>query len=454
MQRYGKKSYFQTTKFQEDFKQICLKRYNVENPFAANEVKQKIKQTCLDRYGVDVSTKATSVKIKAQQTCLKKYGVKHYTQSQLYRNSQIEHNTEKYGCTHYMKYVAYQTMLNNEYDSPNFSISRLDEVDNLEKLQLEFKCKKCQHIFTAVHHDGIHDRCPLCYPHEKARSGAEIEVVNFLKNIYKKNIVENNRTIIYPSELDIYIPEKRLAIEYDGLFWHSDIDGKNIQYHLHKTEECEKRGIQLIHIFENEWLVKQNIVKSRLKNLLGIYDKILYARKCQVKQIDSKISREFQEQNHIQGSVNSSINIGLFYQDELVSLMTFSKTRFNKKYEWELVRFCNKLGYHIPGSAGKLLKYFEKYYQPKSLISYADRRWSQGALYNKLGFQLDHISYPNYWYFKTRFLLESRIKYQKYKLSKILTSFDPCKTETENMKANGYNRIFDCGNLVYVKHFK
>ena len=134
--------------------------------------------------------------------------------------------------------------------------------------------------------------------------------------------------------------------------------------------------------------------------------------------------------------------------------MTFGKTRFSKKYEWELLRFCCKLGYHIPGAAGKLLKHFERKYNPKSLVSYADRRWSQGQLYGKLGFTLDHVSNPDYWYFKQNtILLESRVKYQKYKLSKILDNFDENKTEVENMKANGYFRIFDCGNFVFVKEY-
>ena len=133
--------------------------------------------------------------------------------------------------------------------------------------------------------------------------------------------------------------------------------------------------------------------------------------------------------------------------------MTFGKCRFNKKYEWELLRFCNKLGYHIPGGASKLLTYFERTYKPKSLISYADRRWSQGKLYRALGFNLDHVSEPNYWYFNNIFSLESRIKYQKHKLKDILEKFDPNLTEVENMIMNGYHRIFDCGNLVFVKKY-
>lgn len=134
--------------------------------------------------------------------------------------------------------------------------------------------------------------------------------------------------------------------------------------------------------------------------MLGVYDRVCYARKCTVREVDSETARKFLLENHIQGIVNAKVNLGLFQQDELVSLMTFSKPRFSKKYQWELLRFCNKLGYHVPGAAGKLLKAFERQWKPTSLVSYADRRWSQGKLYGAIGFKLDHISAPDYWYSK------------------------------------------------------
>ena len=134
--------------------------------------------------------------------------------------------------------------------------------------------------------------------------------------------------------------------------------------------------------------------------------------------------------------------------------MTFGKCRFDKKHEWEMLRFCCKLGYHVPGAAGKLLKHFERTYRPKSLVSYADRRWSQGGLYKALGFRCAGKSAPNYWYFKTRTnALLSRLNFQKHKLKGILENFDPAKSEAENMKANGYYRIYDCGNMVFEKTY-
>ena len=204
------------------------------------------------------------------------------------------------------------------------------------------------------------------------------------------------------------------------------------------------------------FLNKPDIVKSRLKNILGIHDRTIFARKCEIKQVDPVSERYFTEQNHIQGHVNSQIAIGLYYENKLVALMTFGKCRFDKKHEWEMLRFCCKIGYHIPGGAGKLLTYFEKTYKPSSIVSYADRRWSQGKLYTTLGFEFKYNSRINYWYFNNfrNPILLSRLNFQKHKLEKKLEFFDPEKSEYENMKANGYFRIFDCGNMVFVKKYR
>jgi hypothetical protein len=495
----------------EHAKQTCLDKYGAISPAKNEDVKAKSRNTCLKKYGVEYSFQSENNKEKTRKTCLEKYSVEHIstakeiieqiecTKRERYGDSQPWHSTESmnkrkntwldnYGVDHPMKSTAIKAkvkktlvdnygvdhfsktdefkyerakmsyeniILKNEYDSPMFSLEEYTLNRRTGKNKLKFRCKKCGNTFESVHCDGHHSKCPKCFPVERSFSNEEKDVVKFLKSVCNCSITENTKTIIPPFELDIYIPDKKFAIEFDGLYWHDDDKITDYNYHVNKTMMCNSSGIQLVHIFENEWLLKTGIVKSRLKNLLGIYDNAIFARKCIVKEIDSKTSYIFQNENHIQGAVNAKVNIGLFFNDELISLMTFGKTRFSKKYEWELVRFCNKLNYHIPGAAGKLLKFFERRYKPNSLVSYADRRWSIGKLYTALGFKLDHISKPDYWYFKQNkeFILESRIKFQKHKLHKILNIFDPTKTEVENMKANGYHRIFDCGNLVFVKNY-
>lgn len=287
-------------------------------------------------------------------------------------------------------------------------------------------------------------------------SNEEQELYSFLLSFLPNTeIKHNDRLILNRLELDFYISNKNIAIEFDGLYWHNDDIQLNHRYHLNKTEQCEAKGIQLIHVFENEWIFKQDIVKSRLKNLLGFYDKTVFARKCLIEKINNDEANLFLFKNHIQGPVNAAVHYGLKYNGELLSLMSFGKSRFSIKYEWELLRFANILGYHIPGAASRLLKQFEREIKPHSLVSYADRRWSIGKMYKAIGFKLDHISAPDYWYFNSYAdpILKSRMQFQKHKLKDFLKDFDEKKTEVENMKMNGFHRIFDCGNLVFVKEY-
>jgi len=339
----------------------------------------------------------------------------------------------------------YQKLYNN-FNNGYILLTTENEYINQNNDLITYK-HNCGEIRKSSHQ---YIRCIKCYPYNK--SIAENQVLEFCQSL-SPNIISNSRSIIKPLELDIYIPNHNLGIEYNGLFWHSSysIDTEDKNYHLIKTKLCREKNIQLLHIFENEWenSQKREIWKSIIKNKLNKSQKI-FARKCEIKEISSKESKEFLENNHLQGQCNSSINIGLYYKDELVSLMTFGKSRFNKKVDWELLRFCNKLNYYVIGGASKLFKNFLKEHTG-SIISYADMRYSTGKLYKNLGFEFSHISSPNYWYFKNNtFKLKSRIKYQKHKLKNKLDIFNSNLSEWQNMKLNGYNRIFDCGNQTWI----
>jgi len=272
-------------------------------------------------------------------------------------------------------------------------------------------------------------------------------------------VIQNIKSIIPPWELDIYIPAKKLAIEYDGLYWHSEsIGGKDKNYHLNKTLECEKQGIKLIHIFEDEWLNKQNIVQSRLKHALGLNtNSRIYARKCEVKKVDIKTTSAFLNDNHIQSADKASIRLGLFSENKLVSVMTFGKLRLalgQKNIvsgEYEMLRFCSLLDTSVIGGASKLLDYFVKTYNPTKIISYADRRYSNNtAFYSKIGFKFVSNTLPNYWYVAYgETYKQHRFNFRKDQLSKKLAYFDASLTEWQNMQLNGYDRIWDCGHLKY-----
>jgi len=297
------------------------------------------------------------------------------------------------------------------------------------------------------------NRCPIC--NSNGVSVAEKLLFKTISSYYNNTlIIENDRSIITPYELDIVIPDKKIAIEYCGLYWHSELAGKDRNYHLNKLNLCNEKGYKLITVFEDEWLLKKDIVISRLKNILGIDDNItrLYARLCVVKEISTNEASTFCSKYHLQGYNGSSIKLGLFYDNELVSVMTFSKQSISKgSYHtngvWELQRFCSKTNHIIIGGSSKLLKYFERTYQWKKIISYADRRWSDGNLYDKLNFKFEYYTKCNYWYFSEREYPRRRHRFTLRKSSSMVTG-----TEWQNRINEGWDRIWDCGNLKYVKY--
>lgn len=326
-----------------------------------------------------------------------------------------------------------------EYD---YSKSHYDGLSN----KVEILCKEHGSFFQTPINHLRGTICPKCSK-KIIISKSEEEINTFLAKYTK--VETSNRDILSGKELDIYLPELKLAIEFNGLYWHS-YDRLELkeekERHLYKTEECEKQGIQLIHINEDEWLFKKQIVKSILSHKLGNSRNRIYARKCKVKEIDPSDYNKFCEVNHIQGKRNSKIKLGLFYDSELLSVMGFN---IHSKYQWELIRYCQKQNCSVIGGASKIWKYFIKNYKPDSILSFCDRRWSDGRIYHKLGMKMIELTPPNYKYVKNKQFL-SRLQCQKHKLSRLLDFFDHNKTEYENMFINGYRRIWDCGNYKFV----
>ena len=229
------------------------------------------------------------------------------------------------------------------------------------------------------------------------KSLPEQEVEDFIKTIYGGEIIRNDRKILKGKELDIYIPEKNLAIEFNGCYWHSKlcVDKK---YHQEKSLICQKNNIRLIHIYEDEWIYKQDIIKDILKTALGIYNKIIYARKCEVKVVDKQTYKDYCQKYHLQGYKGANIILGLYYQDQLIQLASFSKSRYDKNYEYEWIRGIQLPGYQVIGGTSKLFSYFINNYQPKSIICYSDFNKFSGNSYKNCGFILDKITTPDIWF--------------------------------------------------------
>ena len=239
------------------------------------------------------------------------------------------------------------------------------------------------------------------------------------------------------------------------MYWHSEKNNKLSNYHLNKTTEANKIGIRLIHIFSDEWLNKKNIVKSKLKSIITKNkENTIFARKCTVKEIDPQTKNTFLNKYHIQGEDKSQIKLGLFYNDILSAIMTFSKPRLalggKLSYEniYELSRYASSQ--YIVGGGNKLIKYFTKTYKPKSIYSYSDNRWTDpnNNMYLKMGFKIEKTSTPNYFYTKDYLVRIHRYNFNKFNLKKI--GADITKTEHKIMEEMGYTKIWDCGTTKYI----
>lgn len=330
-----------------------------------------------------------------------------------------------------------------------YDYSLITEYKN-DRIKYPIKCKTCGNIFYQPFNNHIQggQGCPFCFTQS---SKEETEVFDYLKTLVgEDNITKRDREILNGRELDIYIPNKKIAIEFDGVLWHNEKFNSDKNYHLKKTEDCLNKGVRLIHIFEDEWLYKQDIWKSMLANILGFSKNKIYARKCVVKEVDSAEGNDFLVTNHIQDICESKIKLGLYYNDELVSLMTFGKSRNSigsNKHEWELLRFCNKINTVVVSGASKLFKYFIRHYSPNNIVSYADRRFSIDNLYDKLGFTLYNKSRPSYYYVIGN-KRKNRINFQK---AKLVEKYN-CPTdmsEHEFCLSQKWYRIYDCGCLCY-----
>ena len=394
---------------------------------------------------------------KAKKTCLERYGVENFSQTKearLFLSQKMKRQKKEWD----------EKRLEEEI-IPKYK--QICEDDNLELIEFRdrfnclVKCKKCGNIFETrtlgyLTESTIRNRCKVCHPIEQITGPTkfELEFEDFLKenNI---NYQKNCRSIITPQEIDFYLPDFKIGFELDGLYWHCE-EQKPKNYHLDKTEKCENIGIRLIHIFEDEWLYKKEICKSIIKSILNISEKKIGARKCQIREVSNNVYRNFVNINHIQGYTYAKYVYGLYYNDELISIMSFGDLRKNlgqskKENEYELIRFCNKLNINVIGGASKLFKYFVKKHVPKRVISYCDRRWSVGELYEKLGFTYKNSTSPNYFYVlgnerKNRFSFRKNILVEKYGCPENMSEHEFCNSQ------NWY-RIYDCGNKKYEKIF-
>ncbi len=450
--KYGDKNFNN----REQAKITIQEKYNVDHHLQSKEILDKQKSTNQEKYGVDYTIQTKESKDALLKHNQKKYNADYFFSSNTYKNTQKFNNIEK------LKDILKNNDLTfdlNEYNKLRIKL----ESGKLQYGKYQLTCNLCQIPFSCSF-----DQLPVCrncYPLTSI-SKQQADFKLFLQGL-NIEFVENTKKIINPLELDFYLKDHNLAFELNGNYYHSELSGKDHNYHLNKTKKCNEIGIQLIHIFEDEWMYKKDIVKSRIKNQLNLSENKIFARKCEIKLVTFLEKKQFLEDNHLQGNDISYINYGLYYKNELVSIMTFSKPRlalgFNsnskKGNSMELSRFCSKINYNIVGSFLKLLTYF-KNTNPNilNLYTYADCRWSgvnpENTVYSKCGFKFIHKSKPSYFYvFKNNYLTRfHRFNFNKQKLIKLFNS-DNTLSEWVIAQNNKMDRIWDCGSMKFELDF-
>lgn len=341
------------------------------------------------------------------------------------------------------------SIINDSFTDEGYRL--LSEEYHNNKEPLELLCPS-GHLYNVSWDNwrNKNSRCPKC--NNIGTSIQEQELFNLVYSI-DNTAYQRDRNIISPLELDMVVPSKKIAIEYCGLYWHSDRVNKKRNYHIDKLNKCAEAGYTLITIFEDEWVTKKDIVKSRLSSILGKDLIRLHARKCVITPISSNAASMFCKENHLQGNVvGNCIRLGSFYGEDLIGILTLSVPSIAKGSSnsrdgvYELSRFCCKVGYRIPGLFTKMLSYFMKHYKFKSIMSYADRRWSIGNMYEKAGFIKYGSTLPNYWYFKNN---DNTKRFHRFALRKTKADSKDI-TEWDIRQSQGWNRIWDCGSLKYI----
>lgn len=411
--------------------QTSLKKYGVKNNGQIQNALNAHKEFYLNK------DKVSEVTVRIKNTKLKKYG------SSTFNNREKAEQTciEKYG----IKNVC---VFSEDNKNPN-----LDILKNKEELSKFFPKMSVTEIAKKL---NVWEGTVYRYLNqhgfrEPYKSTFEQEIVSYLNTLGIYNIETNKRTII-GKELDIFLPDYNLAIEYNGVYWHHDkIPHITKSYHYDKFINCEKNNIELLTIFSDSWENKKGIWKEKIKAKLHLSEKKIYARKTYIKELKISETKDFLNNNHIQGYCVSQIAYGLYYENNLVAIMTFSKNRigFGNKFDeniYELVRYVTDR--NVIGGASKLLKHFLKKHNPNKIISYSDNQYSVGNLYKKLGFSLKNENKCGYWYYDPF----NKKMYHRYNFAKHLLveeGFDPSKTEKEIMDERGFLRIWDCGSRTW-----
>lgn len=406
-----------------------------------NEIKAKRKQT-LEKYGASTSSPFSSKDIseKAVKTVRQKYGVDNVMSLPSFHNE--AKNAARKRSVDLWKGRGYEI----RFDENSVTVRNGCAVHGDITLSLRDFCNRMKE-----------DRrkssciCPICHPINEY-SGEEKELSEFLDSLHL-HYVRNDRNRIKPLELDFYFPEQGIAIELNGLIYHSELFKKDKLYHSRKTKLCKEKGIRLIHIWEDDFVRKRKIVESMLRILFGKAKNRISARECELKKIDSKSYKRFMEDNHLQGSVNAKYKYGLIYEGRIVSAMGFGELRISagkhkEGGKCELYRYCTETDTVVRGGASKLFEYAKQDLREKgynTVLTYAKNDHSDGGIYRKLGFTYDGETPPGYFWTDGR----RRMGRFSARKSEIKEMGSQGMTEAEIMHSLKFYKCYDSGNARY-----
>lgn len=435
---------------------------------------QKIRQTNTERYGVAAPIQSSQIKEKIVRTNLERYGSEYYINTEEFKRRSSKSLEEKYGVVNpgqmpHVKELNRKRLVENPIVSEQHPMHKemikekfretciaklgVDGVVNKESFveylfeQHHEKRLTCKEIADAI---GVHistvckwfDRLGV----EKKvffSSSEQRELENFIGSLGLK--YQSNVRNIIDGELDIVVPDRKIAIEYCGLYWHCN-QNKPTGYHSDKLQAANAAGYRLITIFQDEWLHSKEIVKQKLKHIFGADDRpTVYARKTIIDVVaDYEEVKQFFNENHIQGASNGFVTLGLKHQGHWVAMMTFKEVRSRIV---QLTRYATSC--RVIGGLSKLLRHFERYYEYDTIETFADLRWSEGDVYERTGFTCVKTIKPDYYYIiGTRRLHKFNFRHSRLKR---MEGYDPTLSESDNTQKMGIYKIYDCGKKKYVK---
>lgn len=430
--RYGVEYTAQSDDLHDKMKDTCVDRFGVDNPFKSSDIQKKASDTIMRVYGVTNVMADPEIVIKQKLGCIKKdhKSIVNKIKTSTYVNNGYYNIRQQHLSDHQLELLNDKQWLHNKHHTEQLTLGEIATEIGVEGTVVGNRFAKF----------GISVQ-------RFAWSVGEKEVVAFLGGLGIE-VVSGDRTILSGRELDMYLPAFNLAIEYCGLYWHADCHARiDKHYHSKKHKDCERQGIQLITIFEDEWQLHHKQVTNKLMSLLGLDSRpVVFARKTSIVAVTTEQKKQFMDTYHIQGSGPGSVTIGLDYQGELVACMSFIK----QSHTYVLNRYATS--HRVVGGVSRLLAHFKKTNDWDEIVSFADLRWSDGNLYDKTGWTLDSTIPPDYSYSPDGKNRHHKFGFRRKHLPKKLKYFDPSLTERENCDNNGILRIWDCGKLRYIMH--